>query len=123
MEFAPRGHSGSISPVVGGGTSNQAPFDSVPTFNGSFQVQGVGPQGHPRYHWYYTIVGNHPKDGGTTSLDAPIIPVSLDLLDWDRSVRVVKGHKLHYSVKPYIQPVLDSPIFQNYDYTSSDVPT
>ncbi|HET8826574.1 MAG TPA: hypothetical protein VFM77_15650 [Terriglobales bacterium] len=123
MEFAPRGHSGSISPVLGGGGSGQVQFDSIRTFNGAFQVQGVGPQGHPRYHWYYTIAGRHPKEGGTTILEAPIIPVSLDLLDWDKSVRIVNGHKLHYSVKPYVQPVLDSPVFQNFDYTSSDVPT
>lgn len=123
MEFAPRGHSGSISPVLGGGASGQDQFDSIRAFNGSYQVQGVGPQGHPRYHWYYTIAGGAPKDGGTTYIDAPIVPVSLDLLDWDKSIRIVNGHKLHYSVKPSVQPVLDSPVFQNFDYTSSDVPT
>lgn len=125
MEFAPRGHSGLASPVLGGsgGGSGQGPFDSIRTFDGSYQVQGVGPQGHPRYHWYYTIAGRNPKDGGTTYIDAPIVPVSLDLLDWDKSVRIVNGHKLHYSVKPYVQPVLNSPVFQNFDYTSSDVPT
>ena len=121
MEFAPRGHRGSFSPAMGGNGSTQ--FDSIRTFNGTFQTQGVGPEGHPRYHWYYTIAGRRPQDGGTTFIDAPIVPVSLDLLDWDKSVRMVNGHKLHYSVKPYIQPVVDSPVFQPFDYTSSDVPT
>ncbi len=49
--------------------------------------------------------------------------MSLDLLDSDKSVRVVNGHKLHYSVKPFVEPVLNSPVFQDAEYSSSDVPT
>jgi hypothetical protein len=123
-EFPPHGRSGSMMPNAGGsGTPKQVEFDSIRTFNGAFQTPGFGPQGRPRYHWFYTIAGGRPEDGGTTRFEAPVIPVSVDLLDWDKSVRVVKGHKLHYSVKPFIDPVLNSPMFQDSDYTSSDVPT
>jgi hypothetical protein len=121
--FPPRGRSGSVAPNVSSTSSTQIQFDSIRTFDGHYQVQGFGPQGHPRYHWFYMIAGSAPEKGGTTLIDAPIIPVSLDLLDWNKSVRVVNGHKLHYSVKPFIQPVLNSPVFQTFDYTSSDVPT
>src|SRR5262249_6400386 len=84
---------------------------------------GVGPTGSPRRRWFYTIAGSKPEQGGTATFNAPIIPVSLDLLDYDGSVRVVNGQRLHYSVAPFVAPVLNSPIFQNTDYSSSDVPT
>jgi len=119
--FPPRGNSGSVDPATS--KVSTVPFDSLRTFEGGYQVAGFGPQGHPHYHWYYTMVGGHPQRGGATELDAPIIPVSVDLLDWNKSVRVVNGHKLHYSVKPFIDPVLRSPLFESWEYTSSDVPT
>jgi hypothetical protein len=69
------------------------------------------------------MAGGRPELGGATTFDAPIIPVSLDLLDYDGSVRQVNGRKLHYSVEPYVNAVVNSPVFQNAEYTSSDVPT
>jgi len=69
------------------------------------------------------MAGGRPELGGATRFDAPIIPVSLDLLDYDGSVRQVNGRKLHYSVEPYVNAVVNSPVFQNAEYTSSDVPT
>ena len=118
--FAPRGHSNAgaapIQPTASG-------IDSIKSFSGDFRVSGVGPTGNPQRKWLYTIAGGRPEVGGTTTFDAPIVPVSLDLLDYDGSVRVVHGHKLHYSVEPFISAVVNSPIFQHADYTSSDVPT
>jgi hypothetical protein len=98
-------------------------IDSLSTFSGDFQVAGVGPTGKPQTKWHYTMAGGPPERGGTTTFDAPIVPVSLDLLDYDGSVRVVKGHKLHYSVQPFVAAVVNSPVFQNADYSSSYVPT
>lgn len=69
------------------------------------------------------MAGHHPTAGGTTVFDAPIVPVSLDLLDYDGSVRVINGQKLHYSVKPFIDPVVNSPVFQAAEYSSSNTPT
>lgn len=69
------------------------------------------------------MAGGRPEFGGTTVFDAPIVPVSLDLLDYDGSVRVVNGHKLHYSVQPFVNAVVNSPVFQLTDYSSSDMPT
>ena len=121
-EFPPHGRSGSIMPIAGGsGTPKQGQFDSIRTFNCSSDAR-LRPTGAPALPLVLHDCGGRPQDGGTTRFDAPIIPVSVDLLDWDKSVRVVKGHKLHYSVKPFIEPVLNSPVFQNFDYTSSDVP-
>lgn len=114
--FAPRGH----DPRTISGTNE---FDSIPTFTGEFQAAGIGPSGKPQRRWLYAIAGNRPEAGGMTVLDAPIVPVSLDLLDYDGKVRVVNGHELHYSVRPFVNAALNSPVFRTADYSSSDVPT
>jgi hypothetical protein len=118
--FAPRGHANASARIESGETTG---IDSISTFSGEFQAAGVGPSGKPQRSWLYTIAGNRPEFGGTTVFDAPIVPVSLDLLDYDGSVRMVSGHKLHYSVQPFVSAVVGSPVFQKTDYTSSDVPT
>ena len=116
--FSPRGHANQNSQATAPDAS-----DSIATFGGEFQAPGVGPSGKAQRSWLYTIAGNRPENGGTTTFDAPIVPVSLDLLDYDGSVRIVNGQKLHYSVRPFVNAVVNSPIFRNSDYTSSDVPT
>ncbi len=121
--FPPRGHVSASSSSRSAIFENSSAIDSVKTFNGDFQAPGVGPSGNLQRHWFYTMAGSHPGLGGTTSFDAPIVPVSLDLLDYDGSVRVVSGHKLHYSVQPFVGLVMNSPVFQNAEYSSSDVPT
>jgi hypothetical protein len=103
--------------------TSETAIDSIRTFSGEFQATGVDPGGTPRHTWYYTMAGGAPEAGGTTVFDAPIIPVSLDLLDDDGSLRQVNGHPLHTSAQPYVNQVLNSPIFQGADYSSSDVPT
>ena len=117
--FRPRGHR---SAATSAKAVSQG-IDSIKTFNGEFRVPGIGASGNPQQRWFYTIAGSRPELGGTTTFDAPIVPVSLDLLDYDGSVRVVNGQKLHYSVEPYVSAVVESPVFQRTDYTSSDRPT
>ena len=118
-----------VFPPRGDGSANHqfsipaSDLDSIKTFNGSFHAPGVGPSGNPQRQWSYTMAGGRPEVGGITSFNAPIVPVSLDLLDYDGSVRVVNGHKLHYSVEPFVADVVNSPIFQRAEYTSSDAPT
>jgi hypothetical protein len=114
-------------------------IDSVPNFNGQFFTPGVDSNGNPQKHWYFNTLGNPPQMGGTTTLNAPIVPVSLDLRNADGSPRYVKVvgpniitctnppgpgcQPLFFDVTPFIQPVLDSPVFSNANYTSSPVPT
>jgi len=119
--FAPRGHRNSKNAKVP--LSDQPAFDSIQTFTGDFQAAGVGPTGVARRRWFYTMAGNRPERGGTTRFNAPIIPVSLDLLDFDGSVRTINGRRLHYAVQPFVASVLNSPVFQNAEYSSSDAPT
>lgn len=115
--FAPRGH---LAPNAAIASSE---IDSVATFTGGFHTVGIGTAGNTQRNWFYAMAGSRPDVGGTTTFDAPIVPVSLDLLDYDGTVRTVNGHKLHYSVQPFVDAVLKSPVFQNAEYSSSDAPT
>jgi hypothetical protein len=98
-------------------------IDSLVNFNGHFFADGFDSNGNPNRHWYWNMVGNPPQMGGTTTINSPIIPVSLDLLDTNGQVRVFNGHLLHYDVTPFVQPTVLSPTFQNFTYSSSDAPT
>jgi hypothetical protein len=69
------------------------------------------------------MVGNPPEQGGTTIINAPIIPVTLDLRNFDGSPRFVNGKPLISRPDAFVQPVLNSPVFSNANFSSSDVPT
>jgi hypothetical protein len=114
-------------------------IDSVPNFSGAYSTPGFRANGQPRSNWLFNTLGNTPANGGTTSIDAPIVPVALDLRNADgspRYVRVVHGRaivcgtptepgcqRLFFDPTPFVQPVLDSPVFSNSNYTSSGTPT
>ena len=100
-----------------------AGIDSVANWNKHFITGGIDPNGNPQHIWYYSMVGNPPELGNTTVFNAPIVPVSLDLRNADGSPRFVNGHRLFYDVTPFVQPTVNSPVFQSSKYTSSDVPT
>jgi len=74
------------------------------------------------------MVGNSPfsngEDGhGRTTISAPIIPVIVDLRNFDGSPRFVNGHRLTLDPTPLLQNLLNSPIFSNSTYDSSLAPT
>ncbi len=116
---APRGHRNGQADARFGVQG----IDSLVNFNKHFQAPGVDQNGNPQLIWYYTTVGNPPEMGGTTTINVPIIPVSLDLRNFDGSPRFVNGHRLFYDATPSVDPLLGSPLFQNANYTSSDLPT
>jgi len=113
LHVTPRGH------LNGQGHARfGAPFiDSLPNFNGQFFAAGVNSNGDPENHWYYNTVGNPPQLGGTTNVNVPIIPVRVQLLNADGSVRFV------HEPGPIVQPAVASPMFQNFNYSSSIAPT
>lgn len=91
--------------------------DSLSNWNGSYKTPGFDENGNYRDTWLYNMVGNPPQKGGTTNINAPVVPVALDLLNPDGTVF------LHYEVKPYILPTLQSPLFENSTFSSSPTPT
>ena len=92
--------------------------DTLVNFTDHFQAQGVYLDGSPHHIWEYSMVGNSPVYGGTTTFDAPIVPVIIDLRNFDGSPRFVNGHPLISYRDAFVQPVLDSPVFSNMSFTS-----
>lgn len=92
-------------------------IDSVVNFVQSFNANGVDANGNPQNLWSFAMVGNSPEQGGTTHISAPVIPVSLNLLNPDGSVF------LHYDVTPFIQPSLLSPVFSPTHFSTSAAST
>lgn len=98
-------------------------IDSLQNFDRSFEAAGFAADGTAQSTWVMNIVGSPPEQGGTTHIRAPIVPVSVDLLDLDGSLRVVDGVPLHSDVTPFVEPTLRSPIFEPLPYGSSNQPT
>jgi hypothetical protein len=107
----PRGHR---NPGEAAGTPG---VDSLSNWNGAYKTPGFDQNGKFRNSWLYNMVGNPPERGGTTNINAPVVPVAVDLLNPDGSVR------LHYDPTQFILPTLQSPLFENSTFTSSPKPT
>ena len=97
--------------------------DTIANWNGQFFAEGYDPAGNPNQLWLYNMVGTPPESGTKTVINAPIIPVSLDLRNFDGSPRFVNGHRLYSDATQFVTPVLNSPVFQNFRYSSSESPT
>ncbi len=98
-------------------------IDSLVNFNGHYFAGGYDQTGAPNRHWYYNTVGNPPQLGGTTTIDAPVVPVSFDLRNADGTPRYVNGQRLYYDATQYVPLTMNSPVFQNAPYSSSGTPT
>jgi hypothetical protein len=97
--------------------------DSVPNFNGHFHLTGYTRSGTLQSEWYTNTVGHMPGDGGTTTINAPLIPVSLELLDQDGKQAYDGGQPLYDDVTKYIATAMSSPLFQKATFSSSATPT
>jgi len=84
-------------------------LDSVASFDGAFAAQ-AGPSKGKVFR--FTMMGNHPLAGGTTLIPAKIAEVSLRLLNADGSVFQI------VSFQPFEDLTLDSPNFEESDYSS-----
>jgi len=115
-----------------GGRSNASVLgvDSIVNWSSYFYFPGVDSNGFPQFTWQYTMAGNAPfgqggedEEGETTKIGAPVIPVNLDLRNFDGTPRFVNGKRLFSDATQFVTPVLNSPVFSNTFYTSSNEPT
>lgn len=97
--------------------------DTVVNFQGSIHTRGLDGNGTLQSNWPWSMVGNSPLAGGTTRIEAPIIPVSLRLLDANGRQRYVNGHRLFLDGRRNVRNLLNSPVFSNSTYASSSEPT
>jgi hypothetical protein len=107
-------------------------IDSLLNWSSFFYDPGVDSNGFPQFTWQYTMVGRPPfggdeddrdHDGRRTNIAAPIVPVNIDLRNFDGSPRFLNGKRMFLDATQYVTPVLNSPVFSNSVYTSSDRPT
>ena len=117
---SPRGHR-----TVGFASINNGipGIDSLVNWNGDFHANGVDQNGVPRTLWLYNMIGNPPENGGTTRFNAPIVPVTVVLLDANGNVRMVNGKPMISSPEKFVGPTANSPVFKNHTYSTSNVPT
>lgn len=128
-EFAAAGGSG----VLGKHTrSGLLGIDSIPNFS-SYFYRNDSPllySTYDQFTWPYTMVGNAPKgsgddddEGRTTWIGAPVVPVTVELLNFDGTPRFVNGHPMISTSTQYVNPVLNSPVFAAAHYSSSNIAT
>ena len=133
-------HSGNAAGSGGvlGNKSNASVLgvDSVTNWSSYFYLPGFDSFGGTQYTWQYTMVGNSPFQrndqagegdsdfsGATTKIGAPVIPVNLDLRNYDGSPRYLNGKRMYLDATQLVNPVLKSPVFSNTNYDSSERPT
>ncbi len=101
-----------------------AQLDTLPNFNGHYFTPGFDANNNPQNEWFTNTVGNPPQMGGTTTINAPIIPVRVHLMEADGvTPRVVNGVTLISDPTQYVAPFVGSPVYQNSTFSSSQTPT
>jgi len=104
-------------------------IDGIVNFTGSFTAFGFGINGfgNPNNTWHFSYVGKAPSMGAAdaTRIEAPIIPVTVEMLDASgkQAFDPKTGAELRFSPADHVADVLASPVFSNYQFTSSTAPT
>ncbi|HLW55211.1 MAG TPA: hypothetical protein VKW06_20445 [Candidatus Angelobacter sp.] len=88
-----------------------AGLDTLATFDGAFHAQ-AGPNSSITKLFRWTMVGNDPRQGGTTEIPFSAVTVDLQLLNADGSVFMV------VPFAPFQTLTLESPNFEPLDYRS-----
>jgi hypothetical protein len=98
-------------------------IDSLVNWSDQYRADGVDQNNQPVSRWFTNTIGDPPNHHGTTVINAPIVPIIMDLRNADGTPRFVNGQPLVSSAEPFVQKVLESPVFSTYNYSSSPVPT
>ena len=124
------GASDGLGGVLGRQASGSvAGVDSLVNFSSYFYLPGITSSGGTQFTWPYTMVGRPPfgdsASDHTTRINAPIVPVAIDLRNADGSPRFCTKAdgtqvRLYRSALPHVMPVLNSPVFSNAWYSSSE---
>lgn len=113
--------------------------DTISNFNNAFKEQGVYFDGTSRDIWQFSIVGQPPHSNAATVFNAPVIPVTINMLNADGTPRSIvtnsgncpnctpselgKTVRLIYHPQQFLQAFLNSPVFKSSTFSSSPVPT
>jgi len=104
--------------AFGGHVANGIPkLDTIPNFSGHFNVKGLNRSGQVQNQWLTNFVGALPQHGATTAINAPITPVTVQLLGQNGQVF------LYSNATQYESNVADSPAFSPGTWPSSSTLT
>jgi chitinase len=81
---------------------------TVPTFAGSFATNGE--------EYSYTIAGQKPESGGTTTIPTVLVPLSLSF----EASGGRAGHKVVMNADGVVREILHSPIFQPFAFATGN---
>lgn len=97
--------------------------DTIINFSGQFTAPGFDSDGNPQSVWPFTMVGRAPELNRTTRFNAPIIPVTVEMLDANGNVATTaSGAPLRMVTgQDTIDLTLNSPVFQKFPWTSGNV--
>lgn len=115
-------HAPHTTALAGAAKQAQSGIDSLVSFSGQFTAPGFDSDGNPQSVWPYTMVGRDPAQNRTTKINAPIIPVTVELLDASGHVgKTASGAPLRMvSGSDTVSLTLNSPVFQKFPYTSGN---
>lgn len=100
--------------------------DSIVNFSSYFYAEAPQDPLFFGFSWPYTMVGRSPfsqEIEDPTVIDAPLVPVTVTLLDQNGNVAQGPKGPLVASAGSLVQPTLKSPVFSPTMYTSSLIPT
>lgn len=116
-----------------------AGIDTIVNFTGQFEAPGIYLDGSSRNVWQYSMVGNPPERGGTTVINAPVIPVTVDMRNSDGSPAYItltaqdcpacspaqlgQSVRLISSPNAFLKDFINGPQFNKSEYSSSDTAT
>ncbi|MBV8207017.1 MAG: hypothetical protein JO041_09515 [Acidobacteria bacterium] len=116
--LGPSGRGGTIAAAA---TNGVAGIDSLQNWTGQFFAEGFDPAGNPQSVWPYAMVGNQPETNSTATINAPIVPVTIELLNPSGHVAhdPTTGALLRLTVTDEIRDaVVHSPMFEAVQFNS-----
>jgi hypothetical protein len=102
---------------------NLPEIDTLSHFSGQFTSPGFDNDGNPQSVWPYTMVGRDPAQNRTTRFRAPIIPLTVELLDATGAVgKTATGAPLRQVTgTDTLSLVLHSPVFEKFPFSNGNV--
>ena len=110
------------APLVSDAKAAQPAIDSLVSFTRQFTTPGFDSNGNPQSVWPFTMVGRDPSQNRSTHIHAPIIPVTVELLDANGNVgKTASGAPLRMvSGSDTVSLTLSSPVFERFPNTAGN---
>jgi hypothetical protein len=113
-----------LAPLGAAAAKDHLPaIDTLVHFSGQFTSPGFDDDGNPKSVWPYTMVGRDPAEHRTTRFRAPIIPITVEMLDETGAVgKTATGAPLRQVAgADTLSEVLRSPVFERFRFDNGNL--